>query len=282
MKDTGYEFILALMTWSFTRLESFYQCKSAWKRKYVDCEQDRSENAFSQYGSISHKVLEEFLKGQIGMFEMADEYKDLFARQITEPFPYNKSSDLAESYYNKGLKYFEEFTDVFPGIDEVLGVEKKVKFNIEGYSFIGFIDVLAKNKDGKVVVCDHKSASVKFKKNGEPTKKAAEKMEMYKKQLYLYCKALIDQGIKPDILCWNFFNDQNVYMIPFKENEYQDTLKWAVDTIHLIEQEENFDLHDDFYFCHNICEFRHKCECGVQEKDEEEDDERPWETEPFL
>lgn len=281
MKDSGYQFILDLMTWSFTRLESYYQCKSAWKRKYIDCERDRSENAFAQYGSVAHKVLEEFLKGEIGLFDMVDEYNNLFNDEITERFPYNKSVNLAESYYNKGLKYFEEFTDVFPGIDEVLGVEKKINFNIENYSFVGFIDVLAKNKDGKVVVCDHKSASIKFKKNGEPQKRAAEKMEMYKKQLYLYCKALIDDGIQPDILCWNFFNDQNVYMIPFDQKEYEDTIKWAVDTIHLIEQEENFDTHDDFYFCHNICEFRRSCECEVFEK-EEEDYEGSWETEQIL
>jgi predicted transcriptional regulator len=39
---------------------------------------------------------------------------------------------------------------------------------------IGFIDLLLKDKDGNIIVLDHKSASLKFKKNGEVSKSDAQ------------------------------------------------------------------------------------------------------------
>jgi len=275
-------FIINTMTWSYSRLESFYNCKAAWKRKYIDCE-DGDDNAFAQYGSASHKVLERYLKDEIGMFEMADEYDKLFGEYITEDFPYNKTADLAESYYYKGRKYFEEFTEVFPCMKDTLGVEMKLNFEIDHYQFVGYIDLLATDNDGNLIVVDHKSATSKFKKNGEPTKAFAEKMEGYKRQLYLYCKALIDQGMHPDYLCWNFFNDQKVYKIPFDFEEYKKAIEWAINTIHLIENEELFEEHEDFYFCHNICEFRRSCTYGIQEKHDESDVEfNAWQPEVIM
>ena len=36
--EEDYGFIIDAMKWSFSRLNSFYNCPYEWKRKYIDCE----------------------------------------------------------------------------------------------------------------------------------------------------------------------------------------------------------------------------------------------------
>lgn len=272
---SDYSFILDTMTWSFSRLESFYSCPYAWKRKYIDCE-DGEGNAFSSYGSFVHKLLEEYLKGKRSPFELAFVYENGFDDAIPEAFPPNKYVDMRESYFYKGLDYFENFEDVLDEAYEVLGVEKEVRFEIDGNKFVGFIDLLARDLDGKIIVTDHKSATLKWTKTGRLSKQSAQKMENYKRQLYLYCKALIDEGVQPNYLCWNFFNDKKLYKIPFNEDEYEAALQWATETINLIRATEEFEHHEDWYFCHNICDMRNLCEYCVWEKPDAEEEGDNW------
>lgn len=258
-----YSFILDTMTWSFSRLESFYTCPYAWKRKYIDCEKGEN-NAFASYGTLCHSLLEQYLNGELGAFDLAGEYERRFDAEVPEDFPYNKYTDLKESYFYKGLNYFSEFVDLIDCDYDVLGVEKKVEFNIDKYPFVGYIDALIRNSNGEVIILDQKSASLSWCKNGKPAKKSLEKMQMYKRQLYLYSKALIDTGIKPKYLCWNFFNDMKIYQIEFDEKDYKEALEWALHTIQLIEKETEFEQQEDYYFCRNICDYRNDCNFGAE------------------
>jgi hypothetical protein len=255
---SDYSFILDTMTWSFSRLESFYNCPYAWKRKYIDCEKGEN-NAFASYGTLCHSLLEQYLKGKLGAFDLAGEYEQRFDEEIPEEFPYNKYTDLRESYFYKGFNYFSEFVDLIDCDYEVLGVEKKVEFNIDKYQFVGYIDALLMDSDKNIIIMDQKSASLSWLKNGSPAKKSVEKMKMYERQLYLYSKALIDAGMTPKFLCWNFFNDGKIYKIQFDQNNYNETIKWALETISLIEKETEFEMKEEYYFCKNICDYRNNC-----------------------
>lgn len=260
MEDNCKEFIISTFTWSFSRLESFYTCKYGWKKKYIDCEEGEG-NAFAEYGTLMHSLLESYLKGETDVFDLATQYEERFDPEVPSRFPPNKFVDLRQSYYEKGLNYFESFTDVLDEPYEVIGVEKQVRFEIAGKPFVGYIDMLVRDSDGNILMLDHKSASSKFnKKNGKPAKSFEDKMLSYRRQQYLYCKALIDEGIRPAYLCWNFFNDGIVYRIPFDETEYQEALRWAELTIALIEAETDFDPIECNYYCKNICDYRHACE----------------------
>ena len=54
---------------------------------------------------------------------------------------------------------------------EILGVEEKVEFTINGKDFIGYIDLLVKDKKtNEIIIIDHKSASLKILKNGKISK----------------------------------------------------------------------------------------------------------------
>ena len=127
-------FIIDGMTWSFSRIEAFHQCPYAWKIKYIDCERG-DDNAYGQYGKVCHEILERYFAYELEEKEMVDEFIWKFGIDITEPFPYNKFSDLRQTYYEKGLHYFETFKEediTFDTFDEIVGVEMKVEFEIDG------------------------------------------------------------------------------------------------------------------------------------------------------
>ena len=44
-------FVIDTMLWSFSRLNSFYNCPYEWYLKFIECKQGR-KNYFGQYGSF--------------------------------------------------------------------------------------------------------------------------------------------------------------------------------------------------------------------------------------
>lgn len=258
MNDT--RFIIDTMQWSFSRLSSFHQCKYGFYLKYVECNKG-VPNFYAQYGSLIHTILEKYAKGELSIFEISQYYEEHFSEVVTCDAPPNKYIDIKQSYYDKGLEYLDNI-DLILDKYEILGVEKEVKFNIGGYEMIGYIDLLLRDKKTKdITVLDHKSGSVKFKKNGEISKTEEEHVLGFKRQLYLYSIAVIEEyGVKPKYLQWNLFKDRNWLTIEFDENEYEEAKKWAEKTVKAIEEETTWFPNPSQYFCHNICDMRN-CAC---------------------
>lgn len=252
------KFIVDNFTWSFSRLESFYQCPLAWRRTYIDCE-PKCSNAFAEYGSCCHKLLEQYEKGEVDLFDLSDEYERRFSEEVVTDFPHNQYTNLRESYYLKGQRYFEEIDLPLDEI-RILGIEEKVHFELGGKPFIGFIDLRYLDKDGNMVFMDHKSANIALTKKGQVSKSCVDKMRKYEYQQYLYTIPFVESGIQVDFLEWNFFNNQKVYRIPWDKIDYDNAKNWALHTIKLIEQEELWLPNNDWYFCHNLCDHRDFCE----------------------
>ena len=138
----------------------------------------------------------------------------------------------------------------------IMGVEKKVEFKIDKYPFIGFIDLFLQDPtDGKFILCDHKSSSIKILKSGAISKSDQEHFLDFKRQQYLYCKPIIEEYGDGCIkeLWWNMFRDRNWIKIPFDKNEYQEALDWALNTIHEIENETEWLPNSDFFYCNYLC-----------------------------
>lgn len=249
------EFLLGTMIWSFSRLNSFYNCRYEWKLHYMDCNKG-CESAMGQFGTFCHKILEKYAKGQLSLYELPDYYEDHFFDEVIEEFPPNKYVDIQQTYYEKGLDYFNNIDLIFDDY-EILGVEKEVRFKIDEYDFIGFIDLLLREKSsGKIIIMDHKSASIKVLKNGKISKSDLDHFEEFKRQLYLYSKPIIEEYGAVDVLQWNMFKDQKFISIPWNEDEYTEAIKWALDTIDLIKKEEEWLPNPDFFYCHNLCSQR--------------------------
>lgn len=243
------------MLWSFSRLNSFYNCPHEWYEKYIMCQYGES-NFFSEFGSCCHSTLERYAKGKISLFELSEEYEKEFEKTVVHDAPPNKYVDIKQSYFDKGMDYFDNI-DLDLENYEVLGVEKEVRFKIDDKDFIGYIDLLLKEKEtGKIIILDHKSASIKFLKNGKVSKKDQAHVREFQRQIYLYSLPTIEEYGRVDELWWNLFKDRNWLKIPWAQEDYDEAIQWARDTIKLIENEVEYSPNPDFYYCWNLCSQR--------------------------
>lgn len=242
-------------------MSSFYNCPYGWKMVYIDCTEPE-QNFYSQFGLLGHNLLQEYFEEKLDKYDLANEYKNRFNIEITKDTPYSRSENLRDNYFEKGLYYFENF-DLDLSDYNILGVELKVEFIIDGKEFIGFIDLLLQNKStGDIIVLDHKSANYPLTKKGKVSAKHKKEYDLYKKQLYLYSKPIYEKfGRYPTELHWNYFKENKELKLPFIKEEYDDTIKWASDTIELIEKEELWLPNPEWYFCYNLCNCRnYACE----------------------
>lgn len=291
-------FLISLMVWSFSRLNSYFHCPYEWKMKYLFGRYGIG-SAMAQFGGYIHEILEKYFKGELGIFELPIYYEDHYKENVTLPFPPNSYVDLAEKYYQQGLEFFENFTEhelaseTFSEKYEILGVEKEVKFEYEGYKFIGYIDLLLRDKsDGKLIILDHKSAALKILKSGKIGKSDLGHFEEFKKQLYIYSHAIIQEFGPGSVksLKWNLFRLGTTYEIPWKEKEYKDAMRWAIHTIESIENDTEWNTVDEItmammdgkyppFYCMNLCSQRDVCpykeECLLMLKGEDDFSEEP-------
>lgn len=250
------------MRWSYSRLTSFEHCKYEFYLNYIvndDNEYLSEGNFYAEVGSFVHEILAMIFNGELTPDEASQYYVDNFDNNV---FYKTRKSTMD--------KTFETCADYFASVDfgwlndyEILGVELEVKFKLEGYDFVGYIDLLLRDKrDGKIVVVDNKSSEYPFKLNGDVKAKSKHSFENYKKQMYLYSYAVMEKyGEFPKEITWNHFKDGGKFAtIPFKKDEYDTAVKWFVDTIHTIEQETDYDVTLDYFYCTNLCNFRNSCE----------------------
>lgn len=252
--------------WSFSSINCFGECKKMFYLTYI-LHYKQKENAFALWGTYCHEILEAYYRGQLSMFELGDFYKQYYKMFVIKKFPKNKYRDLDVMYYEAGLKYFESFDDDFSEY-EVVGIEQQINTKIGNYRFMGFIDLILKDKDGNYIIVDHKSKS-KFKDDNEKTH--------YALQLYLYSKYIYETyGKFPVELKFNMFRAGEVVSIPFDEKEYIKALHWAETTIDEIFEETDWidmittkcvaqdkDPNDRKYpdfFCSELCSVRSGCE----------------------
>lgn len=248
--------------YSYSRVTSFGHCKYEFYLDYIinDNKQYLSEgNYYAEVGSFVHEILAMIFNGELDVDDAAqyfiDHYEDNVFYKVKQS-TMDKTFELIADYFaNLDLDWLKDY--------DILGVELEKKFTVGKYKFIGFIDLLLRDKrDGKIVVLDHKSSEYPFKKNGEIKKKSQQSFESYKRQMYLYCHAVHQScGEFPKEITWNHFKDGGQFAtIPFIQSEYDEAIKWFQDMIGVIEVEEDFAPSEDFFYCFNLCNFRNSCE----------------------
>lgn len=232
-----------------------------WKLQYIDLNKG-SDSFFGQYGSCCHKVLEKFAKGEINIFNISQEYNRLFNKFVKEKAPFNKYTDLRKSYYKKGLQYFDNI-DLDLSKYNILGIEKRVTFEIEGKKFVGCIDLLVEEKEtGDILIIDHKQKNLRMLKGGEISKTCEEELEGFRHQLYLYAIPIIEEYKGKKIkLCWNLYNNRAWYQEEFDQKKYEDSKKWAIGEIDkIVNETEWLPNNSNEFFCRNLCSMR-DCAC---------------------
>ena len=145
-------FLLDAMDWSYSRVSSFDQCPRMFALTYLQC-MDRVDNAFAQWGSLAHSLLERYFRQQVELWDLSGLYEKEYARAVTERFPFPR---LEDSYYERGMEYFDNFGGQLGDEEEVLAVEDRYTSTLGGRPVVGVIDLVPRNRSG-LIVCDHKS-----------------------------------------------------------------------------------------------------------------------------
>lgn len=220
-----------------------------WKLQYND-HVHQDDNAFSQYGSYVHALLEKYGKGQLPDFALADEYEAHYDESVTVPWP-PFPKGMPKKYYDQGLQYFQDFQG-FGDQYEVLSVEKKFEINIGGYTVVGLADLILRDKEtGDITVIDHKSKSAANMEKDLPT---------YRRQLYIYAAYVKEAfGKYPKYLKFNLFRENQWVTEEFDLSCYEETMQWVVDTIEAILFEADWQPKPSSYFCRYICGVFHEC-----------------------
>lgn len=258
------------LNWSFSSVNSFDNCPRCFYWTYID-KKPQVQNAFAEWGSFGHSLLEQYFKGEKEFYELSQAYVNGYDESVKLPLPPNAYVDLSERYFDAGKNYFDNF-DGLPDQYKVLEVETKIKLTIYGYPFVGFADLIIEDMgDGGIIVVDHKSKS-KFSNKTE--------QDEYARQLYLYSLYVRDKyGVWPKELRFNMFRAGEEVIIPFLERDLNKAVEWFTKTIEAIcsyDSDENFpdkiaieyeakkkDIkkfkRDDF-FCNELCGVREHCE----------------------
>lgn len=256
-----YPFIIDAMTWSFTRLKA--DCLYEFKLHYIDCEHDE-DSFYGAAGSWAHEVLEKYIKGELEVYELSMVYEEGFDEHVPMWAPYSDKKDIKAEYIAKVVDYFDNI-DLELEKYEVLGVEKKLNFIYHGHEFIGYIDVLLRDKaTDAITILDHKSGSLRFLKDGSVSKSQKDQQHLleFKRQLYMYSRPIIEEYGRVDYLQWNLFKDRNWLTIPWNQKEYVETWKWVDKTIDDLKHRTEWPPLKDYgkaYYCRNLCGLKRSC-----------------------
>lgn len=236
-------------TYSFSKLSMFNTCKYGYYLTYVE-KRPGLNNAFASYGTLCHEILEQYAKGTYKLEDLASIFEWSFDVSVQEQFPPNKYADLRSSYYEDGLEFFKKFK----GYDdcEILGVEEEFNINIRDWILHGFIDLVYRDKDGKLIIRDYKSKS---------SFKSIIERDEYARQLYLYSLYVKDKyGEFPAELEFLMLRKNQTVKIVFDRFKLLETLDWANNTVDSIRDALDYPANLDYYFCNHICDYRNACE----------------------
>lgn len=209
---------------------------------------------FSSYGSFIHKVMQLYLSGKLDKDETINYFLDNYDEQVAGPTPNIK---MQNSYFEKSLDYLQ--TVDFP-FKDIIAVEKKVNFDVGGYPFVGYIDVLAKVGSSQTALIDHKSHNL-HKRSGRKFQTEYDKeLDRYLRQLYLYSIPVKDEyGKYPATLNYNCYRYGTWISEKFDPYQLERVKYWAVGQIETIKQEEDWEPNPEPFYCEFLCDNAEGC-----------------------
>lgn len=228
------------ITWSFSRINSFYTCPLTWYDTYVLG--NYSTNYLAEVGSLVHNILEDYYKYHLagGTRLLNEEIREVLVKKFVKGLKKVKSFDKPpwhrghENNIIKGL-------NTFVHDPEIIAVEREYLFEINGYKFKGFIDFEEEYFTG-----DYKSKW---------------SFEKYAHQQSLYVTAREYNGVYT----------KGFKVVEYKKNmaepvTYTDTVViqddahlWAVKGVEDIRkalQTASFPATPDSFFCYSLCGVR--------------------------
>lgn len=214
-------------------------------------ERDRegSGNAFSDYGTFAHSLLDRWAKGELEPWQLQIEWEAGYDAAMEHDFP-----PFMKGYREKAKvivsNYFASF-DGFPGYD-IVSSERRFTVPIGPYTFEGIADLVLRNKeDGSLMVVDHKT------KSADSMRK---ELDHFRNQLYIYAAHVKNEyGQYPKTLAFNMLKTGELITEQFTEEQMKKTEEWAVSTVDAICMDVDFPYQTDDFHCRFLCDVRGKC-----------------------
>lgn len=217
-------------------------------------ERDSKSGFYASYGSLIHQIMSGYFDGAYGQ-------KDLVPQYLTR-FYIETESDVAPGIRSKFfLQGLDCMRRLRPSPLEIVGVETKAEFSLDGYPFVGFIDLLLRKPSGELILVDHKSHDLKPRSHRRKPTKSDQELDDYLVQLYLYAHFVHERfGRFPEKLVFHCYRTGNIIEEVFDPDAYDHALNWAVDLIHQIEQAEKFPPNLTWFQCRHLCGVQNDCE----------------------
>lgn len=249
-----YDLTIDAMEWSYSRLSAFEDCPYLWLQRYI-YEIPGQSKFFAQYGSLMHSILQQYLTGTLNKQELVPYYLLHFTEDVTDKAPSHK---IYMGYLEQGRQYLKTLS--FPS-RQIIKVEDKMQFQFADRPFIGFLDVLSEDENGKLYITDHKSRALKPRSNRTKPTLSDIELDKYQRQLYIYAAAVKKlYGRYPDYLEFNCFRVGTWICEPFRYERMMEVEAWARRLIDRITATDDWYANLDFWFCKQLCDVAAECE----------------------
>jgi len=100
------DFILDGMRWSFSSVNTYNTCPQAFRLGYLDA-LPKVNNAFSDWGTFMHSLMESYFRGKLEFFELSQEFI-LFEKRINA---YDQRNKKIKQKINNRYCAFEQAAD---------------------------------------------------------------------------------------------------------------------------------------------------------------------------
>jgi ATP-dependent helicase/DNAse subunit B len=127
---------------SYSKLNTFLQCPYRYKKKYIEHIKSDKKSVESFMGSIVHVCLEKLYNERLNLTSLKQLYDEKFPNKLPENiFVVRRKGEYRENGGRLLSDYYREFYETDDSL--TLDTEHKVKGEIAGKEFIGYIDRLS-------------------------------------------------------------------------------------------------------------------------------------------
>lgn len=164
---------------SYSQIDTFHQCPRKWTYRYIDDLRFDGQNIHLDYGSAVHKGLENAFLELKDSHKLSDEDMLQVVKDLSYDYFYGDTKGELYRFAIEDMKRLINYQGFYEKIKnkEIVGVEdefdlkiptmfcgEEVEINIKGY-----IDLIYRDSDDKLVVVDHKTSKKKFDKKKRRT-----------------------------------------------------------------------------------------------------------------
>ena len=150
--------------YSYSKINTFNSCPLKYKFIYIDKISKKDESIEAFLGKVVHECMEWIYKSKItnkrtyfSLDEIINKYRDLVKDRWHEDlriskFSKNKKNDYLNSAMNWLVRYYNRYGPKFN--ENVIEVEKKIKFKIDMYELVGIIDRIDQINSNTIKIID--------------------------------------------------------------------------------------------------------------------------------